>query len=121
MDITKAKEIISALADGIDPTTGELLPEDHLCNKAEIVRAFHAILHRDDGKKYIYYENAGKFWTEEDDKLLTELFTKGTKSRELQRRLLRSPGSIEARLFKLGLTDKSEFYRKRKAEGGGKR
>ena len=44
MDIDRAKEIVSALAEGIDPTTGELLPEDSVYNKGDIVRAFYAIL-----------------------------------------------------------------------------
>lgn len=43
MDINRAKEIIEALAEGIDPTTGELLPEDHVCNKGEVVRAFYTV------------------------------------------------------------------------------
>ena len=44
MDIARAKEIISALAEGIDPTTGEVLPADSVCNKGEVVRALYAIL-----------------------------------------------------------------------------
>lgn len=44
MEINRAKEIVSALAEGIDPTTGEILPEDSVCNKGEVVRAFFAIL-----------------------------------------------------------------------------
>lgn len=44
MDINRAKEIVSALAEGVDPTTGEILPEDSVCNKGEVVRAFYAIL-----------------------------------------------------------------------------
>ena len=44
MEINRAKEIISALAEGIDPTTGELLPEVSVYNKGEVIRAFYAIL-----------------------------------------------------------------------------
>lgn len=44
MEINRAKEIVIALAEGIDPTTGEILPEDSVCNKGEVVRAFYAIL-----------------------------------------------------------------------------
>lgn len=43
MDINRAKEIIEALAEGIDPTTGEVLPADHVCNKGEVVRAFYTV------------------------------------------------------------------------------
>ena len=35
------KELLEILADGIDPLTGEVLPDDHVCNKGEIVRALH--------------------------------------------------------------------------------
>ena len=44
MELNRAKEIVSALAEGIDPTTGEILPEDSVCNKGEVVRALYAIL-----------------------------------------------------------------------------
>ena len=44
MEANRAIDIISALAEGIDPTTGEILPEDSVCNKGEVVRAFYAIL-----------------------------------------------------------------------------
>lgn len=44
MDINRAKEIIEALAEGIDPTTGEVLPADHVCNKGEVVRAFYTVI-----------------------------------------------------------------------------
>ena len=57
MDINRAKEIISALAEGIDPTTGEVLPEDSVCNKGEVVRAFYAILNVYEDEKQVHKEN----------------------------------------------------------------
>ena len=36
MDIQRAKELLTALADGLDPLTGEVLPSDHVCNKGDI-------------------------------------------------------------------------------------
>lgn len=44
MDIQRAKDLIRSLADGVDPFTGEILPADSICNKAEIVRAFYCVL-----------------------------------------------------------------------------
>lgn len=44
MDIQRAKELLTALADGLDPLTGEVLPSDHMCNKGDIVRALHCVL-----------------------------------------------------------------------------
>lgn len=51
MDINRAKEIVSALAEGIDPTTGELLPENSVYNKGDIVRALYAVLDACSDKK----------------------------------------------------------------------
>ncbi len=51
MEINKAKEIISTLAEGIDPITGEVLAADHVCNKGEVVRAFYALLDACPSKK----------------------------------------------------------------------
>ena len=36
MDILRAKELLAALADGVNPFTGEILPDDDSCNQAEI-------------------------------------------------------------------------------------
>ena len=44
MDITRAKEILATLAEGVDPTTGEILPDDSVCNKSEVGRALYTIL-----------------------------------------------------------------------------
>lgn len=41
MDVQRAKELLTILADGTDPLTGEVLPDDHVCNKGEIVRALN--------------------------------------------------------------------------------
>ena len=71
MEINRAKEIITALAEGIDPTTGELLEENNVCNKAEVVRAFYTILQNLKAKpKKELPENAGKPWTESEEKVL---------------------------------------------------
>ena len=44
MDINRAKEILSVLAEGIDPTTGEILSDDSVYNKGDIVRALYTVL-----------------------------------------------------------------------------
>ena len=51
MDINRAKEIVSALAEGIDPTTGELLPENSVYNKSDVIRALYTVLRACDDKK----------------------------------------------------------------------
>ena len=44
MDIQRAKELLAVLSDGVNPLTGEVLPEDDSCNQVEIVRALNTVL-----------------------------------------------------------------------------
>lgn len=46
MDLQRARKILETLADGVDPMTGEVLPEEHVCNRGDVVRAFHYILQK---------------------------------------------------------------------------
>ena len=111
MDIERAKELILALAEGIDPITGEVLPPDHICNNSEIIRAFYTVLRQEKtDKKKKTYESSGKRWTTEDDQLLKQLFEQGVKISELQKKFMRSRGSIEARLSKLGLVEGYNYW-----------
>ncbi len=108
MDINRAKEIISALAEGVDPTTGEVLPDNSVCNKGEVVRALYTILNCIDEKKVKKGtpKNAGKPWSAEDDKKLTTLFESGVTNKELAAVFERTSGSINSRLVLLGLIQK---------------
>lgn len=114
MDITRAKELVSTLAEGVDPTTGEILPAEHVCNNVEVVRAFYTLLQQEvPTSKKKTPANSGKKWTDEDDKLLKELFERGVKKSQLQKTFLRSRASIEARLVKLGLMqERFKFWRR---------
>lgn len=106
MDIHRAREIISTLAEGIDPLTGEVLPSGHVCNQGEIVRAFYALLKATDmvAEKQ-QPENAGKPWTTDLDKELRERFESGESVSALGKHFGRTRNSIEARLMKLGLKE----------------
>lgn len=105
MDIIRAKEIITALAEGVDPTTGEVLPDNSVCNKGEIVRAFYAVLNHLDEKKSKENmpANAGKPWTKEDDERLKICFESGMTKKELCNEFGRSSGSISSRIARLDL------------------
>ena len=116
MDINKAKEIIATLAEGIDPTTGEILPDNSVINKGEVVRAFYTVLkHLDDkkGKKKMP-ENAGKPWAREDEDLLTSLYRAGASKKELCATLQRTETGIAARLVHLGIIENRDVFRARK-------
>ena len=106
MDINRAKEIISALAEGIDPMTGEVLPNHHVCNQGEVVRAFYVALNTMGTKqKKQQPENAGKPWSAEDESQLKELFENGTPTKEIGRLMKRSAGAITSRLVLMGLAN----------------
>lgn len=114
MDINRAKEIIEALAEGVDPTTGEILADDNVCNKGEVVRAFYAVLDTLDKKsKKKSPENAGKPWTEDDEALLTQLYTSGASKSEICKTLKRTTTGIAARLVRLGLIENRDIFRDR--------
>lgn len=51
MDIERVKELLSALADGVDPLTGEVLDRDNVCNRPEIIRALHMALYELDKRE----------------------------------------------------------------------
>ena len=107
MDIVRAKEIISALADGIHPLTGEVLPNDHVCNQAEVVRAFYVLLNRERNiKNRVQPENAGKPWTAEADDKLKMMYENGKRITEISECFGRTKGAIESRLEKLGVKEK---------------
>ena len=84
MDVHRAKELLTILADGVDPLTGEVLPDNHVCNKGEIVRALHcAVEELSRRRKKPLPENNGKPWTEELDDELCRLFDGGMKKKDL--------------------------------------
>ena len=67
MDIQRAKELLAVLSDGVNPLTGEVLPEDDSCNQVEIVRALNTVLRYLDNQPQKSAkpspDNAGKPWT----------------------------------------------------------
>ena len=116
MDIVKAREILRVLADGVNPLTGELLPDESVCNQGEVVRAFYCILNELDAPqqkpKGNTPENAGKPWSESDHETLVQMFDSGCTRREMRDHFKRSDGAIAARLVHLGKIAEREEYRK---------
>ena len=118
MDIVRAKEIVSALAEGIDPTTGEILPENSVYNKGDVVRALYTVLSELDKKPAQKNErrqdNAGKPWTDIEDEHLMDEFVSGAKISEIAKEHGRTYGAIESRLDYLGLKKKPFWIFKNK-------
>lgn len=109
MDIEHAKTLIEALADGVNPITGELLPSTDSCNQIEITRALHSILHylntsnEPQKRKAPQPENAGKSWNEEEDAQLLNEYHADMRFSDIARVHGRTRNAIVARLERLGI------------------
>lgn len=111
MDILYAKNMIQALAEGINPITGEILPQSDVCNQVEVVRAFYTILQHlntENQKEETKTEstrpaNSGKPWTTEEDELLIQEFYSKKSFSEMAKKHQRTSNAIKARLERLDL------------------
>jgi hypothetical protein len=108
MQAAEALKIIEALADGVDPNTGEVLPEGSPYQHPQIVRALHtaaaALQKRVDAERRSRRlpGNAGKAWNDAEDKQLTQGFETGTDIAQLAKQHKRTRGAIQSRLERLG-------------------
>lgn len=114
MDRKRAYEIINALAEGVNPLTGEILPDDHLCNTGDVLRALQFAANSLNKKKQNPPENAGKPWSEEDDDKLCKMFDAGISNREIKQYFKRTETGIASRLVRLGKIQERDEFRNRK-------
>jgi hypothetical protein len=108
MDVGTAKRIVEALADGVDPRTGEVLEPGSPLESPEVIRALHVALDglnqqiRQQNRSASLPPNAGKAWRDEDDQELTRLFDSGRNVATIASLFQRTRGSIASRLVRLG-------------------
>lgn len=110
MDKEKTIKMLSALANGIDPVSGEVFPADSPYNHVEISRAlFNAVdlikntkLSPDKSAP----ANSHQPWSDSLDNELTDKFLQGLSIEELAVFFQRTKGGIRARLEKLRLIDR---------------
>lgn len=108
----EAKQIIDVLASGVDPATGEVLPEDHPLNSPHVIRALFIAAKALEGvtakparasaAEPTKTGKAGKPWGEDEDQRLLAGFDAGTPVAALALAHERSNGAITARLERLG-------------------
>ena len=104
----ESKQLIEYLAKGIDPITGEILPNESPYNNPDIIRAlFLAIkaleyLERREQRERSLPSHAGKPWSEEEDQELIAEFDAGIKVAVIASNHGRTEGAISSRLVKLG-------------------
>jgi hypothetical protein len=115
MDKKNNITILRQLADGIDPYTGEKLPEQSPYQYPQTVRAlFHAILALERMKESASNENpqlakAGKPWESAEDDQLKEEIDGGISIKKLAQTHQRTIGAIESRLVRLGKLTKANY------------
>lgn len=111
MDKSQSIHILKQLANGIDPNTGEMLPEHNPCQHPQTVRAlFYAIMvlekTKETATRHLSVDprlaNAGKAWDKVEDDQLIEEFDSGMSVRVLAEVHKRTITAIESRLVKLG-------------------
>jgi len=109
MDYSRVYEILTALADGVDPTTGEVFNPDSPYQQPEVIRAlFHAARVVSEAtakadKRARQPARQGQAWETEEVEQLTAAFEEGRTLSEIAAAHQRSYGSIRTRLIMLGL------------------
>jgi hypothetical protein len=108
MNETQALQIVKALANGVDPVSGEVYPPESPYQKPDTVRALYVAamaLERAsewEQRRLRLPANTGKPWLDEDDARLIAGFDAGRSEVELAREHQRTFSSIHARLIKMG-------------------
>lgn len=111
MDKNKVIDILSALAEGIDPYTGEMFPDNSPYNNADTVRALFLAIETIKGTKTKKpksedLENSGKPWPEQEDEDLKNAFLDGEDVKSLATKHKRTKGAIQSRLEKHQFIDR---------------
>jgi hypothetical protein len=106
MDEARALTIVSALANGVNPQTGEVFPADSPFQSAQIVRALYvaarALQAQPVRRRADAPANAGKPWSETEDAELLNAFDRGASLASLAQAHARTTMGIQARLEKHG-------------------
>lgn len=111
MDNNNALKIIKILADGIDPTTGEVFEVNSPYQHPQIIRALFAaisVMERAEDRATRAQSlpaNAGKPWSAEEDSNLLASFRVGMTIKELAAKHERTRGSIQSRLQSHGVIE----------------
>lgn len=108
MQLQSALPIVRALADGVDPLTGEAFVEPSPYAEPRTLRALFSaveLMEREvsrEKRRERLPANFGKPWTEGEDQALSAVFDSGLALGEIARKHARTVSSIRLRLEKLG-------------------
>ena len=105
----RAREILQALVQGIDPLSGEELPGGTVLQQVEVLRALLAGVAALEQmavraqRRAQLPDNVGRSWSEEEEQELIKAFKGGDPIADIATRHGRTLRAIEARLERLGL------------------
>ena len=130
MDSEGAKRILMDLYNGINPETGEILPEEHVCNSLKVASALHIAIRAIEGVKLGVPEidkyprqrkrsvrereksglhktssalgNSGTRWTKEEKMMLIALYESGESHERIGKDLRRTSFEIQEKLEMMG-------------------
>ena len=121
MNNERAIEVLEMLLDGVHPVTGEILPEDGIHTEPDVIIALYKSVEalysvaggriQDRSRQGLYIKqgkiNAGRPWTEEDDRELRKLFKNQVPVGKMCVILQRRPRGINNRLMRIGLMQRT--------------
>ena len=140
---------LKALLEGVDPLTGELLPDDHVCCDENVCEAIEMATkalcsmkdewfgtlnaepvrkkqqpQTDEQADAGWVKKNGKLsasrpWTEQDCAVLKKLFLDGADMEKICRQLQRRHRGVETKLYEMGLIGESKLSRPRKQQQPG--
>lgn len=108
MEEARALTIVTALAGGVNPLTGELFAADSPYQSPDVIRALYCALRaleaagRRRTRGPVATSNAGKPWSDDEDSQLLSAFDNGRPLAELAQAHGRTRGGIQARLIRHG-------------------
>lgn len=110
MDDNKALAIVSALANGVNPQTGEMFEVDSPYQAADVIRALYVAVRalemnnrtKARNTRARMPANAGKPWSEQEDRELLDKFDSGLTVPQLAQAHDRTMAGIQARLERHG-------------------
>jgi len=108
MESHKALGIIESLADGVNPFTGEIFPEDSPYQNPEVIRALHKAVGplektvQREKRRRSLPERAGEPWDDSESELLLKRFNGGVEISKIAKEHKRTTGAIKSQLLKLG-------------------
>jgi DNA-binding NarL/FixJ family response regulator len=108
----EAKKIIETLANGMDPKTGRLFPEQSVFNNPLVIRALFTAAdalgrmarasHTQEPDALQRPEAAGRAWTRDEEVSLLTYYDAGQSVKEIADKVGRTETGIAARLVRLG-------------------